>query len=759
MKMRNRKYTMIRWILALALVTVPAWAIARDTPDEIYGEEWDQPENFTDEYKSGDYGRILSADQGGQIIHENPDPTEPPEETATRNAPVFPGDRVVTSAHQRVEVELAGGSLVRLDDGTELFFQALPNPYAGYRDNTILNLAAGSLQIRTSELGDDTFRVDTPGASVYLLGDGEFRIDLLSTGETVVRSRRGVAELSGDGGSVLVRSGMQSVAYAGAYPSEPSSYSTVAADRFDRWTRSRDEALRARAGAGNNQNYNDEVVYESLPDEVQPYYRELSGSGSWTYADDYGWVWYPSQVEAGWRPYLSGHWSYGPGGYFWVSNENWGWAPYHYGRWDRLAGYGWCWIPGRVFGGAWVSWSWGSSYVGWAPLNYWNRPVYYGTRYGNYYCGGSWTFIGYNHFGHHNYYNHHVGAGHAYRNGHRGAIVTRPPKVGPRDLARDGGSRDRAVRHARDNALNRRSRDTRTRNGDSARQNEGQGPRGTTTARRFRDTENRVMDGARRRPVNARRSTQGERDNRASTGHTSEDPRRNVRTANRGGGSSAATIPRPTRAGNGDRTMTRTGKTGGERATPGTKRLPAARPQREKPVYRKAEGDSGSRVRDLYRGVSRQSDGDRKAIGQRTGQSTDRRPSRTSTPSRTVRPSSPANRPAPQRKATPSRSTAPQRKAAPSRSTAPQRKAAPSRSTAPQRKAAPSRRTAPQRKAAPSRRTAPQRKAAPSRSSGSRKSPATRSSGSRSKPSSSSKARSSSSRSKPSKSRSSSRKR
>jgi hypothetical protein len=743
MSMINKKNTNTLWILAIVLATLPALAMARDIPEGVYGEEWDRPENFTDEYQSGDYGRVLSADQGGRIIHENPDPTEPPEETLIRNAPVFPGDRVVTSAHQRVEVELAGGSLVRLDDGSELLFQALPDPYAGYRDNTILSLNAGSLNVRTSDLGEDTFRVDTPSASIYLLGDGEFRIDLLSSGETVVRSRRGVAELSGDGGSVLVRSGMEAVAYAGAYPSEPSSYSTSAADRFDRWIRSRDEALRARAGAGGNRNYDDEVVYESLPTEVQPYYRELSGNGSWTYADDYGWVWYPSEVETGWRPYLAGHWSYGPRGYFWVSTERWGWAPYHYGRWDWLTGYGWCWIPGRVFGGAWVSWSWGSSYVGWAPLNYWNRPVYYGHRYGDYYCGGSWTFIGYNHFGHHNYYNHHVGAGHAYRHGHRGALVTRPPKVGPRELARDGGSRARAVRHARDNALNRRDRGTRSRDGDAGRQTQGRISGGAATARRFRDTENRVMDGARRRPVDTRRALQDGRGNPGRTRKATDNPWRNVPN---GSNTNAATMPRPTRARSGERqATTRTDRSGVGRGTPATRRS-AARPQREKPVYRNTDGDSGSRVRNLYRGVSRQRDGSGKAATPRTGQSTDRRPSRATTPSRTVRPSSPANRPTTQRKAAPSRSTAPQRKAAPSRRAAPQRKAAPSRSTAPQRKAA------------PSRRTAPQRKAAPPRSSGSRKSTATRSSGSRSKPSSS-KARSSSGRSSSSKSRNSERKR
>ena len=162
MKRQNRYRRTLRWILVLALAGLPALAMARDVPGDQYGREWDDPENYADEYQSGDYGRVLSADQGGLIIHENPDPTKDPEEQLMRNTPVFPGDRVVTRAHQRIEVELAGGSLVRLDDGTELLFQALPNPYAGYRDNTILNLVSGAVQVRTWDLGKDTFRIDTP---------------------------------------------------------------------------------------------------------------------------------------------------------------------------------------------------------------------------------------------------------------------------------------------------------------------------------------------------------------------------------------------------------------------------------------------------------------------------------------------------------------------------------------------------------------------------------------------------------------------
>jgi hypothetical protein len=42
--------------------------------------------------------------------------------------------------------------------------------------------------------------------------------------------------------------------------------------------------------------------------------------------------------------------------------------PYHYGTWVWESGYGWVWIPGTVWAPAWVTWCYGDSYVGWAPI-------------------------------------------------------------------------------------------------------------------------------------------------------------------------------------------------------------------------------------------------------------------------------------------------------------------------------------------------------------------------------------------------------
>jgi hypothetical protein len=71
---------------------------------------------------------------------------------------------------------------------------------------------------------------------------------------------------------------------------------------------------------------------------------------------------------AGWQPYADGYWAWTSYGWTWVSYAPWAWT-LHYGRWAVVPAYGWVWLPGTVWGPAWVDWYWGAGYVGWAPLS------------------------------------------------------------------------------------------------------------------------------------------------------------------------------------------------------------------------------------------------------------------------------------------------------------------------------------------------------------------------------------------------------
>ena len=99
------------------------------------------------------------------------------------------------------------------------------------------------------------------------------------------------------------------------------------------------------------------------------FHERLAPYGEWVKVDRWGWCWRP-HVAIGWRPYTTGHWVFADEcGWTWVADEEWGWAPFHYGRWyfDDSCGC-WTWVPGSVWGPAWVAWRNGGGYCGWRPL-------------------------------------------------------------------------------------------------------------------------------------------------------------------------------------------------------------------------------------------------------------------------------------------------------------------------------------------------------------------------------------------------------
>jgi hypothetical protein len=97
-------------------------------------------------------------------------------------------------------------------------------------------------------------------------------------------------------------------------------------------------------------------------------YNYLAPYGNWINLPPYGYVWTPRNMGYRWRPYRDGHWVSTDYGWTWISHEEWGSIPFHYGRWDYDNYFGWFWVPGTVWGPAWVSWRWSNQYVGWAPL-------------------------------------------------------------------------------------------------------------------------------------------------------------------------------------------------------------------------------------------------------------------------------------------------------------------------------------------------------------------------------------------------------
>ena len=126
--------------------------------------------------------------------------------------------------------------------------------------------------------------------------------------------------------------------------------------------------------------YDDEYDVRITRDVAGPFYDRLAPFGIWFEHPRYGLAWRPRGVSRQWRPYWDGDWIYTRYGWTWASNEPWD-VTYHYGRWINDRPYGWLWVPGRVWGPAWVDWRYGDDWIGWAPLPpsaYWRRGAFYG---------------------------------------------------------------------------------------------------------------------------------------------------------------------------------------------------------------------------------------------------------------------------------------------------------------------------------------------------------------------------------------------
>jgi len=261
----------------------------------------------------------------------------------------------------QAEIHFGRRNYLRLSDNTKVEFAVLPQE----GDERIkLHITEGSAYLRVSYLATEKgIEVHTPDASFYVLEEGLYRFDVRLDRETEVSVREGSLEAAGEEGSVMVREKETLTAANGRLSGDPA-YSNTRGDSFDDWNGSRDAQLAQRSERQN------------LPSDIEEYEEELDQNGQWVYERPYGNVWVPNVSYSDWRPYLYGRWVWYPViGWNWVSSESWGWSVYHYGRWHWRFGLGWYWIPQNHWGPAWVHWWSDSSYIGWCPLSWYNRPV------------------------------------------------------------------------------------------------------------------------------------------------------------------------------------------------------------------------------------------------------------------------------------------------------------------------------------------------------------------------------------------------
>ena len=309
---------------------------------------------------------------------------------AQLNYPVTSENSLWTEARSRAEVRI-GPSAIRLDDDSVLDIVALQDDVVqGY-------LQRGSIHVRLRSSGDidgnDLVRIDTPQGRFILDGNGRYRIDADVDGraqsnpgsrESRIAVFSGRARFEGINGTdtrLTIDAGKQfSARMNDSGNATDFRFETLSETNFDRWADIRD-----REWDRVHERYARAVSPESRESHVSPYmtgYEDLDANGEWIDDREYGRLWAPRVLIAGWAPYRYGRWNYvQPWGWTWIDDAPWGFAPFHYGRWVQVRSR-WCWWPGTyvrrpVYAPALVAWFGGAGTqltigsgpaVGWFPL-------------------------------------------------------------------------------------------------------------------------------------------------------------------------------------------------------------------------------------------------------------------------------------------------------------------------------------------------------------------------------------------------------
>lgn len=295
--------------------------------------------------------------------------------TLLRNRPLTTGARIAVDADARLELRI-GSTAVRLAGGSDLEITRLDD------ERIELALADGSVavRVRSPEVAREVELTSALGRYA-LQGPGYFRVDRRGDND-VATTWSGDLRFDAADSALAIPAGRSAELWREGNVTHYD-WSAPSNDAFAVWAERADRA-------------DDQVAVAPYVSPEMTGAEDLDRYGTWETTADYGPLWIPTTVVAGWAPYRFGHWVWvQPWGWSWVDDAPWGFAPFHYGRWVYY-GRRWCWAPGQrvarpVYSPALVAWVGNVSpgrnhrpYVGWVPLA--PREPYY-PHYGH---GGSY---------------------------------------------------------------------------------------------------------------------------------------------------------------------------------------------------------------------------------------------------------------------------------------------------------------------------------------------------------------------------------
>lgn len=301
------------------------------------------------------HGRI-SYDAGGTMVKGLDDAEW---SHAPINTLILPGDILWVDEGGTMELELAGGTYLRMADSSKAEITALP-------PDTLIKGWQGSFYVQRLNRSTGGATFETPACQIEVEKDTAVRVDIVDEGATTITVRWGRVTLRTDAGPAsFVTAGERVWVDPGLLPSTPVTFDRNEEDAFDGWNRERAKLLA--------------VGPESIPKSVvvtEPTLgvTDLVDYGEWIYIDDRPY-WRPT-VVVDYIPYRYGHWTYVVGaGNVWVGNYPFCYVTSHYGRWNYYASYGWVWSYDPVWSPAWVATVRCGDYFVWTPIDYYYRPV------------------------------------------------------------------------------------------------------------------------------------------------------------------------------------------------------------------------------------------------------------------------------------------------------------------------------------------------------------------------------------------------
>ncbi|OPY80405.1 MAG: hypothetical protein A4E65_01515 [Syntrophorhabdus sp. PtaU1.Bin153] len=287
---------------------------------------------------------------------------------AAINVPLFEKDMLWVPEDGKAELQLAEGSVVRLDGGTLMEVVSLDKK--GFE----CYLGEGHAYVNIRGSKGYPVEVSTPGGPFRGYSPSVFRIDVNRDGDVQASTLTGALYTEDGNGEMKIDAGERLV--FNRNQGEPELMRVPSSDSWERWNRDRDRELFGSVYGSKSSRY--------LPEELIPYSNDFDENGRWVQTSEYGYVWTPTViVEDDWAPYRLGRWIWVRGDYVWLSYERWGWAPHHYGRWAHIRHLGWCWVPPRrgytYWSPGYVAWVHTPRHVAWTPLA--PRETYYGRGY------------------------------------------------------------------------------------------------------------------------------------------------------------------------------------------------------------------------------------------------------------------------------------------------------------------------------------------------------------------------------------------